>query len=323
MSSAACATAVPKIAALIATRNRGSSAVMAVQSILANNYPKFELLVVDQSTDDQTRQALRPFCADSRFRYLRTDTVGLGRAHNIGLAALQSDYVAITDDDCVVPADWLSKIAKIFDDNDRVVVAYCNVLPAPHDEKAGFIPDYHRTNSRLVTTLRGKITARGIGAGMAVRRQPVLQIGGFDENMGPGAKFPSAGDRDLAIRALLKGWWLYETDTTSVIHHGFRTWEEGRELTRRDWLALGAMCAKPVKCGYWQTFIYAIYESFGNGALQPFAAVLQGKRPRGFRRFIFFWQGFWQGWHTPITPDDLLFEKSEASQAKLVSKPSR
>ena len=183
--------------------------------------------------------------------------------------------------------------------------------------------DYQRTNSHLVTNLRDKIKARGIGAGMAVRRKPILQIGGFDENMGPGAIFPSAGDRDLAIRALLKGWWLYETDRTSVIHYGFRTWEEGRELTRRDWIALGAMCAKPVRCGHWKTFYYALYESIGNGAIQPLTEVFRGKRPRGFRRFFYFWQGFFQGWNTPIASDELVFKLNEPSPAKLVSKPSR
>ena len=67
------------------------------------------------------------------------------------------------------------------------------------------------------------------------------------------------------------------------------------------------MCAKPIKCGYWQTAIFALYESVGNGVLQPLAQLVKGKRPQGFRRFVFFWRGFWQGWQTPVARDQLVF----------------
>ena len=128
-----------------------------------------------------------------------------------------SPLVAITDDDCLVPADWLSQIEAVFRQHEQVAVVYCNVLPGPHDSSQGFIPDYKQDEDRMVKTIWGKVKARGIGAGMAVRREPIISLGGFDENKGPGARFPSAGDRDLAIRALLKGWWVYETVSTAVV----------------------------------------------------------------------------------------------------------
>ena len=68
-----------KIAALVATRNRGASATMAVDSLLANEGIDFELLVIDQSTNDDTRDALKPYMDNPRFRYVRSQTVGLGR----------------------------------------------------------------------------------------------------------------------------------------------------------------------------------------------------------------------------------------------------
>ena len=295
------------ITAVIATRNRGDSAVGAVASILANDHPNFHLLVVDQSDNPDTRLALATFQQDPRFTLVSSDTVGLGRAHNLALTLADSPYIAITDDDCRVPVDWLRQIEQIFQQHPRVAAVYCNVLPGPHDESKGFIPSYERQVDALVQTIWGKIRARGIGAGMAVRRQAVLSLGGFDENMGPGALFPSAGDRDLAIRVLLKGWWVYETAATAVIHFGYRTWAEGRDLTRRDWLAMGAMCAKPIKCGHWQTIILALYESIGNGILQPLHLLTYGRRPQGFRRFFYFWKGFLAGWRTPIAAEHMVF----------------
>jgi len=96
-----------------------------------------------------------------------------------------------------------------------------------------------------------KNQARGIGAGMAARRAEAVTLGGFDEMLGPGAPFPACEDGDLAVRALLAGFQVYETAKTSVTHFGFRTWAEGRELSRRDWLGIGAAYVKPLKCGRW------------------------------------------------------------------------
>ena len=68
--------AVPAISAVISTRNRGNRILAAVESILDNTYPNFDLWIVDQSDDDQTERALQPFLSDSRLHYLKSDTRG-------------------------------------------------------------------------------------------------------------------------------------------------------------------------------------------------------------------------------------------------------
>ncbi|WP_426528024.1 glycosyltransferase family 2 protein [Bradyrhizobium sp. McL0615] len=47
-----------------------------VLSILANAHPNFELVVVDQSNDDETLKALNLLGADPRLRYLRSTAIG-------------------------------------------------------------------------------------------------------------------------------------------------------------------------------------------------------------------------------------------------------
>src|SRR4029079_1375471 len=97
--------------------------------------------------------------------------------------------------------------------------------------------------------LIAKSRARGMGAGMAVRRRAVLSLGGFDEQLGPGGRLRSGEARDLAARALVAGWWVLQIPDAYVVHHGFRTWVEGRSLTRRDWFGIGAAYAKQLKIG--------------------------------------------------------------------------
>lgn len=293
--------------ALVCTRNRGERVVCTVRSILACAYPCFELIVVDQSTNDETAQALAPYLSDIRLRYVRSETKGLGRARNIGLNLAMSDIVACTDDDCVVPADWLDKMSHVFVENPQVAVAFCNVTAGPHDPKQGFIPSYHRVEDQLLKQIGEKCTARGIGAGIALRRSLVLNLGGFDEMLGAGAEFPSCEDGDMAVRALLKGYQVYETASVAVLHYGFRTYAEGKQLSQRDWLGIGAAYAKPLKMGYWRFAVVPAYELFIVAVAPILRDILHLRRPSGLTRVILFIRGLCAGWNTPVDPETLRF----------------
>lgn len=300
-------TDIPQIAALVCTRNRGSSIAATIDSLLASSHAQFEVIVVDQSTNDDTAHAMAPFLADPRVRYLRSSTVGVSRARNLGLTATQAAVVAITDDDCTVPPDWLSAMAAVFSEHLTVVLAFCNVDAAAHDSDAGFIPGYRREHSALITGPRGKCAARGIGAGMAVRREAILALGGFDESLGPGARFPACEEGDLAARALLRGGHVYETSAVAVRHAGFRTWAEGRELARRDWVGIGAAYSKPLKCGRWKFAVVPLYELARYALWPPLADLLRGRKPRGAGRIMAFLEGFGRGLRVPVDKDTLLF----------------
>lgn len=296
------------ISAVVCTRNRGSSVVATIETILANTYPHFEVILIDQSTNQETEQAIAPFRADARFHYIRSATKGLGRARNLGMAQAQSNVVAFTDDDCTVPTNWLERMAAAFADKPRVTVSFCNVEAAPHNNAEGFIPAYMRKDSKLVRNFWDKCRARGIGAGIAVRRQAALALGGFDEELGAGGHFPSCEDGDMAMRALARGQWVYETHEVAVLHYGFRTWNEGKELTRRDWIGIGAAYAKPLRCGHWGALVVVLYESLVIGLLIPLSAILRLQKPQGLRRLLYFMQGFWQGWSTPVDCEKMLFQ---------------
>jgi glycosyltransferase involved in cell wall biosynthesis len=264
--------------------------------------------LIDQSTNQETEQSIATFLDDARFHYISTSTKGLGRARNIGLQMARAELIAFTDDDCTVPPNWLEVMAETFANNPRVAIAFCNVEAAPHDNSQGFIPAYVRSDNKLVRNYWDKCRARGIGAGVAVRRNEVLALGGFDAALGAGGHFPSCEDGDVVMRALARGHWVYETCEVSVLHYGFRSWSEGKELTRRDWIGIGAAYAKPLRCGYWNALVVVLYEALVPGFFIPLSAILRLRRPQGFRRLLYFIQGFWQGWYTPIDRQKMLFQ---------------
>ena len=129
---------LPTIGVVIATRDRGDVPARAVGSVLANRYPRLGVTVVDQSGDGSTEAALEPFFDDPRLRYRRSATVGLARAHNLGIDGVAAEIVAITDDDCDVPSDWVARIADAFAGEDRLALVFGDVRAGPHDAAAGF-----------------------------------------------------------------------------------------------------------------------------------------------------------------------------------------
>src|SRR5262249_10602681 len=107
----------PLVSAVICTRNRPDKIGHAVESILTNIYPNFDLTVIDQSTNDETESIVRRIGErEGRIRYQRMNKSGLSRAYNLAIASTTGQYVAFTDDDCIVPTDWIEKIVKAFED---------------------------------------------------------------------------------------------------------------------------------------------------------------------------------------------------------------
>jgi hypothetical protein len=234
--------------------------------------------------------------------------VGLSRARNEAMRLAETDVVVFTDDDCEVPEHWLSSMQGVFAEHARVAVAFCSVLAGPFEKSAGFVPAYECRGTRLIRDFIGKCRARGMGAGLAVRKSIVLDVlGGFDEMLGAGGQYPSCEDGDAAVRALLSGYDVCETDRTFVIHHGFRSWAEGKELGKRDWRGVGAAYAKPLRVGRWDFIPVPLYELVAKAIWPPVNDIIHLRTPRGLGRSVYFFEGFVEGLKSPLDREHLVF----------------
>ena len=297
----------PLISALVCTRNRGRLVTDTVSSILENTHPNFELIVVDQSQNDETEQALKSLRPDPRLKYLRSPTIGKGNALNAGMSQARGDIIAITDDDCVVPPPWLEVFAEIFRSYPAVAVSFCGVQAAEHDTKAGIIPDFVCERDRMLTTAHNARDVRGLGAGMAVRRSMVEDMGGFDPMLGPGSRFPDCDDRDVAMRALIAQHHVYETSAVTVTHFGFRSWQQARELARRNFLGIGAAYSKFLRCGRRDLMYIPAYEFARFALWPPIQDIFLLRQPRGLVRITAFVAGFIDGLRTPLDKKTMMF----------------
>ncbi len=294
-----------QVTVVICTKDRGQSVLGAARSVLSSAHPQFRLLVIDQSRDDASGRALDPLRTDPRLVYIRSANEGLSRARNEALRQANTGIVVFTDDDCEVPAHWLATMQEVLESSPQALLAFCNVVAGPHDPARGYVPTYRCSGTRLHTSHDRQ--TRGMGAGLAVRRMDTLELGGFDEELGVGARFPSAEDRDLVVRALLAGRAICTTDRTFVTHLGFRTWAEGKELARRDFLGIGAAHAKPLRAGRWSFLPVAIFEVVQAAVLAPLGLALRGRPPHGFGRAVYYLRGFAGGMRTPLDREHLVY----------------
>jgi GT2 family glycosyltransferase len=272
-------SAVPSahVSVIICTRNRGDRIGATLTSVLTNDHVSFDLTVVDQSNNSETEDAVAPLASvDARLRYLHVTEPGLSRAYNTGIRNTSGELLAFTDDDCVVPSDWLTSIVRALEEDSEAGLLYGQVL-APKD---GF------RHGRITPVLRIPETRRlskgdgfkvfGMGANFAARRQLFAQIGGFDELLGGGAPLASSQDYDLAFRAYRSGIAILLSSDVAVIHYGTRTAEQWLATERAYGIGDGAFYFKHMRCR--DTFAMWL---FGRAVLD--AAWRYGAK-RAFRR---------------------------------------
>lgn len=237
------------VAAVICTRNRAGSILRAVRSVLDNDHGGFGLTIVDQSTDDATREALAEVLADPRVTYVHTERPGLSRAYNLAIRSTDAPVLAFTDDDCVVPSDWIARIAAAFDADPDGDLLYGQVVPDGHDD------DDLRLTPCLMFDRAERLSRRdgfrvyGMGANFAARRRLFERIGPFDEALGGGGPLRSSQDFDLAYRAYRGGSVVLLRPEVVVRHDGRREAEDWPALLHAYGFGDGAFYGKHIRCG--------------------------------------------------------------------------
>jgi hypothetical protein len=111
------------------------------------------------------------------------------------------------------------------------------------------------------------------------------------------------------MRALLKGWSVYETPELAVVHDGFRSFADGRQHATRDWIALGAVCAKPLRAGHLRALVVPVWFFAVHALMPPISDAIRLKKPRGLSRITSFVRGFAAGLGTRVDPETLRYEK--------------
>ena len=111
------------VSVVMATRDRSELLAEAIASVKAQTYPRWELLVIDDGSVDDTA-ALLARDEDPRLRRLAGSGEGECAARNVGVDAAHGDVIAYLDDDNRFDPDWLKAVALTFTTLPGTAVAY-------------------------------------------------------------------------------------------------------------------------------------------------------------------------------------------------------
>jgi GT2 family glycosyltransferase len=286
----------PGLSVIVCTSARVESLARCVQSILANTSPAFELIVADQSPNDASERMLAEF-ADPRLRVLRLRSTGKARALNVAAALAQGAVLALTDDDCTVPKDWLHRVATRLEEDQPAGIVFGAVVAAAHDAREWFVPTFRPRYRRLQGPL-ASTPHIGMGANMAIRRSVLERVGGFNECLGPGGRFRSGDDWELAYRALAAGFVVVQDPATVVVHWGRRAYGSGavRLSISNNYLGAGAGYTMHARIGSWVPAYLLVKEGVLTG-IGIGRNLLCLRRPFGARRLIALVRGVAEALH--------------------------
>ncbi len=186
---------------IVATRGRASPFHQLFESLEAQSYRDFEVVVVDQNGDER----VTPFFAERRWsfpvRHLRTpEDAGLSRGRNAGLPHARGAIILFPDDDCWYPPAFLSLAVE------RMGALRADVLAGrAADETGRDINGRFETAAQPIT--RANVWTTGIEWVVFFRRAVLDAVGGYDVGVGVGAATPwqACEGQDIMLRALGRG----------------------------------------------------------------------------------------------------------------------
>lgn len=129
---------------------------------------KYEIIVIDNDSTDLTAK----IALDKGVKVVKELRKGYVHAIRKGIEVSQTEYIAFTDADCLVPADWLARILTDFTSSSKIVavagkLAFYDLRP--------FVDKSFRTILYFNKALPGN--------NMAIRRDALSQIGGVDSRV--------------------------------------------------------------------------------------------------------------------------------------------
>jgi len=202
-----------KFSLVMATLGRSVEIERLFDTLAAQTYRNFELLVIDQNDDDRVSSIVERFRDRLEIIYLRSEK-GLSRARNVGLAHVTGDIICFPDDDCWYTPDTLSFVAERFRENPRL-----RGLTGMSVDANGR-PSQGRWASESLTLDRYNVWKSATSYTIFLHADAVRAAGRFDEALGVGSGSRwGAGEEVNYLLGVIKAGMLVQYDPRLRIHH--------------------------------------------------------------------------------------------------------
>ncbi len=212
----------PLVSVIVVNHNRADLLRECLDSLVAQTYPCFEILVVDNGSTDASRDLAAGY-PDSRIRLIALEkNLGFGVPNNIGIKQARGTLIALLNNDAVADPVWLQRLVECLASHPDVGMCASKILVYGTRviDKAGHLmyPDGQNRGRGTGEIDDGRFDKPGEalfpdGCAALYRREALEQVSGFDPHF-----FAYADDADLGVCCQLKGWrCLYEPQ--AVVHH--------------------------------------------------------------------------------------------------------
>lgn len=188
----------PKVSVIIPTHNRPELLKCALDSVFAQTFTGFEVIVVDDGNAPRVYDALGEYQSRPNFIYLETEKdTGGSATRNVGIRHAKGEYIAFLDDD----DEWLPEklevqVPLLKEASSKVGFVFCAVNNIHGDGRVETTPVDPTTRDYSTIAL---IRFNGfLTSGLVVRKNVFDDVGMFDESL------PSHQEADLILRIAQK-----------------------------------------------------------------------------------------------------------------------
>lgn len=226
------------ISVVIPTYNRFEKLRRCLESLANQDFRgEYEVIVVEDDASQSSRSVVNDVGKLSKkapFRYFSQDHKGPAGARNLGVKEAKAGIIAFTDDDCVVPKNWLSSLTLGFGQY-KSAGGVGGYMEAPAETvKTNIFSRYesyvtHKVyGAGPVEILGGFEVPTGGTNNLAFKKSVIEEVGGFDET------FPVAAgeDADLKLRVVKAGYKILYVPI-KVEHYHVLGW---KAFIRQSWL---------------------------------------------------------------------------------------
>ncbi len=195
------------ISVIIATKNRPEKIKKCLRSLLNSRLLPFEIIVVDQSTNNLTQTEVLKIKNSVNIKYFKQSKSGKSAALNLGIKKTCCEIIGFTDDDCIVDTLWTKTIIDSFQKYTNISLCFGKTLPFLPNKNIGLICPCtfvkHPDRFSITDKPQKHWEHIGFGNNMAIKKTFLNDHGLFKTWLGPGTKTKNAEDAEMIFRALV------------------------------------------------------------------------------------------------------------------------
>lgn len=170
-----------QVSVVIPTRNRPQMLGAAIESVLAQTFTDYEIVVVINGPDNPSTAQTSEIAVATGCRVVRIERAGIAVALNAGIAAARGEWIAFLDDDDLWEPNRLEAELALVSAAEADVV-FCNIVK--FDETRSVKEPPLRPPSGV--SVAEAMTLKNYGGGCSpamMKRAAILDVGGFDETL--------------------------------------------------------------------------------------------------------------------------------------------